>query len=77
MARAVVTAELCVLDTTGRPVEIEKLLYFEPYAHLGEAILHELFNEQSPNYEKEVTDEFLYRIADHVYEKKDMFHKLF
>ena len=34
-----------VLDKTGKPLSLDSLLSFEPYASFGEAILHELFAE--------------------------------
>ena len=77
LTKAIVAAEPCVLDTVGRPVGLEELLYFEPYSHLGERILCKLFNEQSPHNEELTSDEFLYRIADRTYQNKDKFVKLF
>ena len=42
LTKAIVAAEPCVLDTVGRPVDLEELFYFEPYSHFGGEILHKL-----------------------------------
>ena len=77
LAKAIVSAEPCVVDTAGRPVDLEELLHFEPYSHLGRPILCKLFDEQSPQNEELVTDDFLYCIADRAYQNKDKFVQLF
>ena len=77
IATAVCEAKPSAVNEDSKVTTLEELLYFEPYAHLGERILCELFNEEKPHCDKEVTDEFLYRIADQVHEKKDKFVKLF
>ena len=77
IATAVCEAGSSVVNESRKVSTLEELLYFEPYAHLGERILHELFSEEKPHCDKEVTDEFLYRIADQVHKKKDHFIELF
>ena len=77
LAKAIVAAEPSVLDTEGTPVDLEELLHFEPYSHLGEQILCKLFNERSPQNKELVSDDFLYRIADRAYQSKDKFVQLF
>ena len=77
IATAVCEAKPSAVNEDSKVTTLEKLLYFEPYAHLGERILRELFNEEKPHCDKEVTDEFLYRIADQVHKKKDHFIELF
>ena len=77
IATAVCEAKTSVVNEDGVLATLEELLSFEPYAHLGERILHELFSEEKPHCDKEVTDEFLYRIADQVHKKKEMFAELF
>ena len=77
IATAVCEAKPSVVNESRKVSTLEELLYFEPYAQLGERILHELFSEEKPHCDKEVTDEFLYRIADQVHEKKEKFVKLF
>ena len=64
-----------VLDKSGKVMDLDALLHFEPYAHLGGHILQELFDKE--NSDKMVSNEFLYRIADCVYQKKDTFIAIF
>ena len=45
LTKAIVAAEPCVLDTVGRPVDLEELFFFEPYSHLGGGILHKLLGK--------------------------------
>ena len=77
VAIAVCKAKPSVVNENRKLATLDQLLYFEPYAQLGERILHELFSEENPHCDKEVTDEFLYRIADQVHKKKEMFVELF
>ena len=77
VATAVCNAKPSVVNENRKLATLDQLLYFEPYAQLGERILHELFSEEKPHCDKEVTDEFLYRIADQVHKKKEMFVELF
>jgi len=77
VARSVVEAKPCVICDGGSMhmlLELEaKLLHFEPYADLGEDILKELFNEEKRD--TELTDEFLYEIADMIAKTKSIGHK--
>ena len=77
VATAVCKAKSSVVNENRKLATLDQLLYFDPYAQLGERILHELFSEEKPHCDKEVTDEFLYRIADQVHRKKEMFAELF
>ena len=77
VATAVCEAKPSVVNENQKLTTLDQLLYFEPYAQLGERILHELFSEEKPHCDKQVTDEFLYRIADQVHKKKEMFIELF
>ena len=77
VATAVCKAKPSVVSENRKLATLDQLLYFEPYAQLGERILHELFSEEKPHRDKEVSDEFLYRIADQVHKKKEMFVELF
>ena len=77
IATEVCEAKSTVVNESIKLATLEELLYFEPYAHLGERILHELFSEEKPHCDREVTDEFLYRIADQVHKKKYHFIELF
>ena len=46
VASAVATGASSVVHDSGRPVSLDSLLSFEPYADLGEANLRELFSEE-------------------------------
>ena len=52
-------------------LRLEELLHFDPYANLGEVLLQELFNEDNPEHHQQITDEFIYRISEHMYDKTD------
>ena len=52
-------------------MNIDKLLYYEPYAHLKESILERIF-EEPPNCDM-VSDAFLYEMADCIHTKMDYF----
>ena len=51
-----------VLNDNHQKIKLKRLVGFEPYANMGEAILEELFDEQ--NSAEEVLDELFFRIAD-------------
>ena len=59
-----------VLIENHQTTELEKLLGFEPYANLGEAILKEVFDEQKCA--EEVLDELFFRLADHTHQHKEL-----
>ena len=75
VARTIAEGKQCVLNDHGELVNVEEMLYFEPYANFGEDIIQDLFSEQ--NASKDVTDKFLYQIADKVHLKKELFNELF
>ena len=77
IATVVCEARSSVVNESAKVATLEELLSFEPYVHLGERILRELFSEEKPHCDKEVTNEFLYCIADQVHKKKEKFVKLF
>ena len=66
-----------VRTATGKPVSLDCLLSFEPYADLGEPILRELFDENGPNYKKTLSNLFIYKIAERIPYKKEMVKELF
>ena len=61
ITQAVIEGNVCVLDESRALLELDTLLFFEPYADLGEQILEEFFDTVAS---QEITDEFIYRIAD-------------
>ena len=73
VAGTIASAEPCIQGNDNLPIHLEDLLYYEPYAHLGESILQELFDEQNPNYDEVITDTFFYRMADCIHTKMDNF----
>ena len=75
VARTISEGKQCVLNDHGELVNVEEMLYFEPYANFGEDVIQDLFSEQ--NASKDVTDKFLYQIADKVHQKKELFTELF
>ena len=75
VANAICQPAPCVLDQSGRLVELCELLLFEPYADLSTNILVKLFNES--NAKQEVDDDFLNCIAACEHLKGDILVKLF
>ena len=71
VAKAITAGEHCRSET---PINFEELLYCEPYAYLGENILQTIFDES--NCEKQITDVFLYQMADCVRTKMEHFIKM-
>ena len=59
IAKAVIEGVSNALDNKRSPRELQTLLHCEPYAHLGETILQELYNENSPMYTQVVRGAFL------------------
>ena len=76
VAQAILQSRPAIVNNTQELVTVEELLYFEPYANMGESIISELFDEQEPRYKEVISDGFLYTIADQVYHKIDLFQKL-
>ena len=77
IATAVTEGKGFVLDQSNQVMNLDALLYFEPYGNLGKQVLLQLFDEENPNYKDQVSEEFMYRIADCVHQKKDKFIELF
>ena len=61
IAQAVIEGNACVLDESRALLKLDTLLFFEPYADLGEQILQDFFNTVTS---QEITDKFIYRIAE-------------
>ena len=72
IAEALISAQPCVVNAEGPPVEIEKLLHFESYAHLGSACLRDIFFSSS-----RPVGLLLHNIADCAYMRTDCFVELF
>ena len=59
-----------VLIENDQITELEKLIGFEPYANLGEAILKEVFDEQKSA--EEDLDELFFRVADRTHQHDEL-----
>ena len=69
VSSAVVEGSRGVVGSNNEPVDLKELLLVEPYANFRENILQELFIGET----KVVSDRFLYEVAEHIYNKKDLF----
>lgn len=49
VARALARGDPCVISDGDSLVRVDELLHFEPYAHLRDNCLHDLFNDTSPD----------------------------
>ena len=76
VAEAILQSLPVVVNDEQKLATIEELLYFEPYANVGEVIVSELFDEQNPSYSAVVSDGFLYTIADRVHPRQSLFEKM-
>ena len=59
-----------VLNDNHQKIKLERLVGFEPYANLGEAILEEVFDEQ--NSAEEVLDELFFHLADRTHQHEEL-----
>ena len=62
VAATIAEGEKFVIDEKNQTIELEKLICFEPYAHLGEPLLQKLFSEDVTEGHK-ITDELFIDIA--------------
>ena len=62
VAATIVEGKKFVIDKKNQTIELEKLICFEPYAHLGEPLLQKLFSEDVTE-GQEITDELFIDIA--------------
>ena len=74
---AITAAEPCVIGKDRLPLDLEKLLYFDPYIHLSVTVLQKLFDEQQSSCDEEVTDEFMHQMAQCAHTKLEHFVKMF
>ena len=73
LATAITEAKGNVVSRSGQTMDLNMFLYFEPYAHLGEQILQQLFDEEnSVESKKTVSDEFLHYLAESVHQKSTL-----
>ena len=62
VAETVAEGKKYIVDKRNQPIELEKLIQFEPYAYIGKPLLERLFNEMTTE-NQESTDELLSDIA--------------
>ena len=58
VAATIAEGKKFIVDEKNQTIELEKLIYFEPYAYLGEPLLKKLFSEDVTE-GHEIADEFL------------------
>ena len=74
ISRAIEKGYSCVFGKDKLPLDLEKLLYFEPYSHLSVTIVQELFDEEKASHD---IDESMHQIAKCFHSKLDYFIKMF
>ena len=74
IATALTAGDSCIIGKDNLPVDLEKLLYFEPYSHLTVNILQDLFHKKAVS---SVVDEFIHRMAQCFDTKVDHFEQMF
>ena len=77
VAKALIEQAPCVLNGSGKMILLNNLLRFEPYADVGEHLLHQLFHEQNPQGLDTIPDEYFLHLSDCIHHKLDNFIKLF
>ena len=70
VAATIAEGKKFVINEKNQRVELEKLIYFEPYAYLGEPLLQQLYSEDVTE-GQEITDELLTNFAKHTYRNID------
>ena len=66
-----------VLMHESKIIEVEKFLYFEPYMNLGEKIIWGLMDKENPDHYQEITEEFIYHIAEQMHSKAGSYIAIF
>ena len=65
LATAITEGKGSIVSQSGRTMDLDMLLYFEPYAHLGEQTLRQLFDEGNKvEPKKAISDNFIHRLAE-------------
>ena len=77
VAKALVERARCVLNRSGNIVLLSDLLSFEPYADIGEHLLHQLFHEQNLQESDIIPEEYFLNLSDRIYHKLNHFVTLF
>ena len=74
ITRAIAAGAPCIIGKDSQPLDLEKLLYFEPYCHLNTTIIQELFDEEKISHD--VNDELMHGMAKCFCNKKDLFFSI-
>ena len=74
IATAVAKGMPATVDDTGKPVSLDSLLYFEPYADLGEPMLRELF---CPHRNTSISEEGISKLALRISRKSQFIQNTF
>ena len=56
-------------ENTVEHIDIDKILYFEPYINLGEEIVKYLLDEHDPKHHQEIAEDFIESIAGRMHNK--------
>ena len=77
VARAIIEPAPYVATRSGKTINLNDLLRFEPYTDIGEHLLHRLFYEQNLQDSDTITDEYFLHVSDRIHHKLDHFIDLF
>ena len=77
VARAIIEPAPYVATKSGKTIDLNDLLRFEPYTDIGEHLLHRLFSEQDLQNSDTIPDEYFHHVSDHIHHKLDHFIDLF
>ena len=73
IASTVAASEKYLLWNENEELDLECLLYFEPFAEMSQGVIQELFGDQHSRYDSEIDETFLCRLADNVHKHVDKF----
>ena len=76
ITRAIEKGNSCVIGKDKLPLDIQKLLYFEPYIHLSVSIIKKLFEEDKDTCSCDV-DKFIHQMAQCFDTKLEYFREIF
>ena len=78
VAQAILEPAPYVAKRSGKTISLNDLLRFEPYANIGENLLHQLFCEQNlQDGDMVIPDEYFHHISDRIHHQLDHFINLF
>ena len=75
LATAITEGNDSIVSQSGRTMDLDMLLYFEPYAHLGERTMQQLFDEENKVEPKKIiSDNFIHRLAESTHQTNTFIH---